>query len=179
MEGALTYQVLRGATPDVATATLLASNLTTLTFIDTQPPSEVDLYYWVRGTDLEQTGPFSEPATARQNVLQWTWSSTGSLTMPVILTNGWVAVGINRINPFDRPPNLGHIYALTAQGAVVWDYDTTSTGIIQPAVGPNGQLIAGFSRSNTNSFLLSLNTEGVKNFRNHRRTHRRVPRGWQ
>lgn len=156
---ALSYDVFRGTNAELATADRIATNVPAPQFSDFNPPPGLQLNYWIRATDAVESGPASEPVTARQDTFLWSWTSTGSLTTPVVLTNGWVVVGVNRRGTLVNPPNLGRVYAFGPGGSLEWEFDTKAGGFASPSVTPDNRVLFGLSRG-TSTALWSVSSLG-------------------
>ncbi|MCW5556794.1 MAG: PQQ-binding-like beta-propeller repeat protein [Verrucomicrobiae bacterium] len=159
VDGALSYDVLRGVTLDPSAGVIIATHVLEGRFLDTTPPHGVDLFYWVRAVGAESAEPWSGPVVAHQDVLLWSWSSQGRLTLPVVLTNGSVVFGVNQRSPLLNPPDLGSVYALNPDGTLAWHLATGGTSLSHPVVTPDDRVLfaAGF---NQDSILWSVNSSG-------------------
>ncbi len=159
VDGALSYEVRRSLTPDVSAATVMATNIFDRRFLDTVPPPAVDLFYWVRAVVADSAGPWSDPVVTRQEVLLWSWSSPGSLTLPVGLTNGSVVFGVNRRSTLTNPPDLGNVYAVNPDGTVFWQFATGGTALSHPVVTPDDRVLFATGHDG-GAFLWSVTSSG-------------------
>lgn len=159
MEGTSSYEVLRGPTAVISAAAVVATNITTSQYLDSTPPYGLDLYYWVQAVAGDSVGPWTGPRVARQDVLLWSWSTAGRFTMPVVLTNGVVVVGVNRRSPLSTPPDLGRVYALDTAGSLSWEIATGATGLSHPVVTSDDRVLFAIGRDR-NYFVWSATASG-------------------
>ncbi|MBN8248589.1 MAG: hypothetical protein J0L84_14260, partial [Verrucomicrobia bacterium] len=159
VEGAVSYEILRGTDPAEAAAVVIATNVTASPFVDLSPPHAVDLYYRVRAVAGDSVGPWAGPLVTRQDVLLWTRSTAGRFTMPVVFTNGTVVVGVNRRSVLTPPPDLGVVYAIAPQGELVWQRQTGGTGVSHPVITPDERVMLAAGH-NWESVLWSATASG-------------------
>lgn len=142
VDGARGYEVWRGTNSEVSLAEPVATNLLSVTtYSDDSAPGHVMNYFRVRAFNEQGPGPFAAPVSGIQTQRLWTVPLPGFAQLPVVLSDGRIAVAY-----------VDGVVTLHPDGSESWRR-TFSGSLVgtKPSAGPDGRLYIGIHNTGGNT----------------------------